>query len=63
MCSAGTQTAALLVGGYAGTANLNTTEEYDGTTWTAGGTLIADKSIGVVHQDLKQLRLWWLEDH
>ena len=36
---AGTQTAGLAFGGIAGAAALNATEEYDGTSWTAGGNL------------------------
>jgi hypothetical protein len=39
---AGTQTAGLSIGGNPGT--LSTTEEYDGSTWSAGGTLIAGKA-------------------
>jgi hypothetical protein len=30
----GTQTAALAFGGYDGTANINVTEEYNGSVWT-----------------------------
>ncbi len=37
----GTQTAALFGGGYNGTNYVNTTFEYDGTSWTAGGALTA----------------------
>ena len=37
----GTQTAALFGGGYDGTNYVNTTFEYDGTSWTAGGALTA----------------------
>jgi hypothetical protein len=35
---AGTQTAGLGFGGI-GTVNTNTTEEYDGSAWTAGGNI------------------------
>jgi hypothetical protein len=35
----GTQSLALAVGGNTGTANTGATEEYDGTSWTAGGNL------------------------
>ena len=37
----GTQTAALVGGGYNGTNYVNTTFEYDGSSWTAGGDLTA----------------------
>jgi hypothetical protein len=37
----GTQTAALYGGGFDGTNYLNTTFEYDGTSWTSGGALTA----------------------
>jgi hypothetical protein len=37
--SCGTQTAGLGANGYDGTAYLNTSNEYDGTSWTAGGTV------------------------
>jgi hypothetical protein len=38
MASAGTQTAGLASFGYTGTVNVNASAEYDGTSWTAGGT-------------------------
>ena len=37
----GTQTAALAGGGYSGTAYTNNTFEYDGSSWTSGGSLTA----------------------
>jgi len=37
--SCGTQTAGLAANGYDGTAYLNNSNEYDGTSWTAGGTV------------------------
>jgi hypothetical protein len=43
MAGAGTQTAGLGVGGYT-TAQVNNTEEYDGTSWTAGGNLNTARS-------------------
>jgi hypothetical protein len=40
----GTQTAGLGFGGYInGSGNTNTTEEYDGSSWTAGGALGTSK--------------------
>lgn len=36
---AGTESAALLFGGYNGTTTYASTEEYDGTSWSAGGDL------------------------
>ena len=39
MNGAGTQTAGLAIGGASSTAILNTSYEYDGSTWTAGGTM------------------------
>jgi hypothetical protein len=38
IAGAGTQTAGLGFGGYV-TVVVNNTEEYDGTSWTAGGNL------------------------
>ena len=35
----GTQTAAMVAGGFIAPPNTNATEEYDGSTWTAGGNL------------------------
>jgi hypothetical protein len=35
------QTAALAFGGETSTGDVSTTEEYNGSTWTAGGTLAA----------------------
>jgi hypothetical protein len=46
LAGAGTQTAGLAFGGYTGTANVTATEEYDGTTWTAGGTYTARRYLG-----------------
>jgi hypothetical protein len=38
MGSAGTQTAGLAFFGYTGTANVSSAQEYDGSTWTSGGS-------------------------
>jgi len=43
----GIQTAALTAGGQPGgppTADINTTEEYDGTSWTSGGNINTARS-------------------
>jgi len=39
--SAGTQTASFLAGGYNGSAYVNSSEEYDGASWSSGGNLNA----------------------
>ena len=41
---AGTQTAGLAAGGYSGTATLNVSEEYDGSSWTEGDNLNTTKA-------------------
>ena len=41
---AGTQTAGLAFGGGPGGGNSTTTKEYDGSTWTAGGSLNVSNS-------------------
>ncbi len=46
MGSCGTQTAGLGFGGYA-TTIFSTTEEYNGTSWAAGGGLITAKSLSM----------------
>jgi hypothetical protein len=46
---AGTQTAGLGFGGYTGQQIQSATEEYDGSTWTAGGNIgTARRALGSV---------------
>jgi hypothetical protein len=40
MRGAGTQNAGLIAGGLVNPGSVSCTEEYDGSTWTAGGALI-----------------------
>jgi hypothetical protein len=49
---AGTQTAALVFGGY---GPLNATEEYDGSSWTAGGNLGTARYVLAGMQEYKRL--------
>jgi hypothetical protein len=44
MNGAGTQTAGLAIGGSSSTSVLNTSYEYDGSTWTTGGTMGTSRS-------------------
>jgi hypothetical protein len=44
LAGCGTQTAGLVFGGY-NNCNSSNTEEYDGTSWTAGGTLNTARKI------------------
>jgi hypothetical protein len=56
----GTQSLALAVGGNTGTANTGATEEYDGTSWTAGGNLKYCKNAISKYRNSKySTSFWW----
>jgi hypothetical protein len=56
----GIQTAALAFGGNTGTANTGATEEYDGTSWTAGGNLnTARMQLARSRNSNSSFSFWW----
>jgi hypothetical protein len=58
---AGTQTAALAVGGEPTTVNATTTEKYDGTSWTPTGNLnTGRRSLAGAGTQTAAVAFWWL---
>jgi hypothetical protein len=56
---AGTQTAALVFGGSAGTL-YNATEEYDGSSWSGGGNLAHSKKFfRKLWNTISRFSIWW----
>jgi hypothetical protein len=57
---AGIQTAALAFGGISTCSSTAATEEYDGSTWTSGGTLnTARHDLGSAGIQTAALGFWW----
>jgi hypothetical protein len=61
LAGAGTQTAGLGFGGYVqGTGNSGATEEYDGSTWTSGGSMAtARRTLAGTGIQTAGLASWW----
>jgi hypothetical protein len=61
LAGAGTQTAGLAFGGYSPGVSLAATEEYDGSSWTAGGSLnTAKKKFRRMWNANSSTCFWWL---
>jgi hypothetical protein len=56
---AGIQTAALAFGGRTIQVDVATTEEYDGTTWTAGGSLNTARQGFRSRYSNSSFSFWW----